>query len=396
MIFAATPFPWSDLRPTVLSFVYLAIAAGVLFFLITVGNGLPLRRLFTTHFWPTQRHRAVPWTFLDLMVILILFLGIELLLLPIFKHIGQTLAATPDFAKPTEVQRFAGSLIADTIAARHLGSPWTCVLNTPTSEYADAVFVSEYRWLHIGMVVCRVFCCIAFTVYLMLHTGARPFNFLLTTFQWRQNLWRGYLTWFAVTLPLTYLYVLLLRYAEVVGTKTQHPVETFLALTPWSGDYVLALLLTVVISPAAEELLMRGIIQPLFIDEPMLADSFILMALVLAIGYGLSESSLLDENKAGWAWGPIVFLVLVGPGYLAFEWLTRRLLPKPGAARGIFAVALLFALLHSSVWPSPVPIFLLGVALGYLAYRTQSLTGCFVAHALFNAVSMLTTFVARA
>ena len=57
------------------------------------------------------------------------------------------------------------------------------------------------------------------------------------------------------------------------------------------------------------------------------------------------------------------------------------------AAGGIYAGALLFAAVHSFAWPSPVSLFVLGLGLGYLRYRTQSLVASIVVHALFNGVS---------
>jgi len=54
---------------------------------------------------------------------------------------------------------------------------------------------------------------------------------------------------------------------------------------------------------------------------------------------------------------------------------------------------LLFAALHSSVWPSPIPLFLLGFGLAWLAHRTQSLVAPIVAHALFNGVACLDMFL---
>jgi membrane protease YdiL (CAAX protease family) len=50
---------------------------------------------------------------------------------------------------------------------------------------------------------------------------------------------------------------------------------------------------------------------------------------------------------------------------------------------------LLFASFHAQVWPSPIPLFFLGLGLGWLSYRTQSLIGPIVAHALFNAVACI-------
>jgi membrane protease YdiL (CAAX protease family) len=48
----------------------------------------------------------------------------------------------------------------------------------------------------------------------------------------------------------------------------------------------------------------------------------------------------------------------------------------------VFASALLFACVHS--WPTSVPLFLLGLLLGWLAYRTQSLIPSITLHVLFN------------
>ena len=52
--------------------------------------------------------------------------------------------------------------------------------------------------------------------------------------------------------------------------------------------------------------------------------------------------------------------------------------------RGIFTSAMFFAILHQ--WPTCIPLFVLGLLLGWLAYRTQSLISTLVFHSLFNAV----------
>jgi membrane protease YdiL (CAAX protease family) len=50
---------------------------------------------------------------------------------------------------------------------------------------------------------------------------------------------------------------------------------------------------------------------------------------------------------------------------------------------------LFFAAMHSPVWPSPIPLFLLGVGLAWIRYRTSSLVGALMLHSLFNAVTAL-------
>src|SRR5262249_3359594 len=69
--------------------------------------------------------------------------------------------------------------------------------------------------------------------------------------------------------------------------------------------------------------------------------------------------------------------------------LVRRWIPERKVFRGIFATSSLFAMVHSSVWPTPIPLFFLALALGFLAYRTQSLLVPIIFHSLFNAVACI-------
>ena len=45
-------------------------------------------------------------------------------------------------------------------------------------------------------------------------------------------------------------------------------------------------------------------------------------------------------------------------------------------------------MMHYQVWPSPVPLFILGVALGWLAHRSRGLFAPILLHALFNATNL--------
>jgi membrane protease YdiL (CAAX protease family) len=75
-----------------------------------------------------------------------------------------------------------------------------------------------------------------------------------------------------------------------------------------------------------------------------------------------------------------------------FYGVIARRPPRPDSP-AVFGTALLFASIHSAVWPTPVPLFVLGLALGVLASRTGSLVGPIVLHALFNAVTCVTLLV---
>src|SRR5262249_41002209 len=94
--------------------------------------------------------------------------------------------------------------------------------------------------------------------------------------------------------------------------------------------------------------------------------------------WGHGDRALLD------AWAPALFVLALAPCYL-LVW--RRSRTPVGPA--IFGTALLFACVHAFVWPSPVALFVLALGLGVLAWRSQSLVGPVVLHALFNGVSAL-------
>ena len=86
---------------------------------------------------------------------------------------------------------------------------------------------------------------------------------------------------------------------------------------------------------------------------------------------------------------PALFILLMIPGYAYSEVVAWRWLPYPNAGRSIYATSLLFAAVHSAVWPSPIPIFVLSLGLGFVAYRTQSVVPSIACHMLFNLISCI-------
>jgi membrane protease YdiL (CAAX protease family) len=148
-------------------------------------------------------------------------------------------------------------------------------------------------------------------------------------------------------------------------------------------EWALLVFVAVVAAPVGEELLFRGLLLPWFATRPWAPHVGLLVA--FAVG-GLSRADALAS-----AWGsrdgpallraalPVLVLLALLPAYLAV-WLTRRSLLGPA----LFITAVLFGWVHSAVWPSPVALSLLGLGLGFLAYRTQSLVGPIVVHATFN------------
>lgn len=68
-------------------------------------------------------------------------------------------------------------------------------------------------------------------------------------------------------------------------------------------------------------------------------------------------------------------------------WLEARLSGDGGRGAVAFSAAL-FAIAHVGQGLAYVPLFLLGLVLGWIARQTGSIIGCVVLHALFNAVSV--------
>jgi nitrite reductase/ring-hydroxylating ferredoxin subunit/membrane protease YdiL (CAAX protease family) len=68
-------------------------------------------------------------------------------------------------------------------------------------------------------------------------------------------------------------------------------------------------------------------------------------------------------------------------------WLERRVAPGD-AATAIVGSAAAFALAHTGQGLAWLPLFLFGIVLGWLAWRTGSILPCILLHAAFNAVSI--------
>jgi membrane protease YdiL (CAAX protease family) len=82
--------------------------------------------------------------------------------------------------------------------------------------------------------------------------------------------------------------------------------------------------------------------------------------------------------------GPVVFAGVLTLG-LALLWGVVR--HGRRHYRAIYVSAAFFALVHSGVWPTPIPLFVLGLGLGWLAVRTRGILVPVIVHGLFNAVS---------
>jgi membrane protease YdiL (CAAX protease family) len=103
---------------------------------------------------------------------------------------------------------------------------------------------------------------------------------------------------------------------------------------------------------------------------------------------GLTPTGWQSEHAAAFA-ASFVVLVFVGPFVeeATFRGLGYSLLVPYGELLAILATGLLFGLAHGLVEALPV-LVALGLGLGYLRAKTDSLYPGFVLHALFNAIAL--------
>ena len=191
-----------------------------------------------------------------------------------------------------------------------------------------------------------------------------------------------------VLLVLPWVYVASWLAIQIWSDST-HPLETMLRERKDWTTVLLAILAGCVLAPLTEEWLFRGILLPMFTRWGSLVFS--------------------QATRAEWVdradqddWGDSVKPRDSDTGLRAIrdcragESGSERLEAGRGGvafwvANGL--VAGLFAALHATEWPAPVPIFLMALSLGEMARRSGSLLAPVVAHVLFNANSVVLVMV---
>lgn len=199
--------------------------------------------------------------------------------------------------------------------------------------------------------------------------------------------------WLAVVAWLALTPVVLLTHAAV-GAVAQHldaPPDTH-SLAKLGNrpplDQVLFFIEACVTAPLREEVVFRGILLCWCVGRMKLAGAGV-SAVTGARPWFVMAAAVVYAGLSGKP-PAVAFAVLLAVGLLVM-WKTVR----TGArrARAVYATAAFFALVHAGVWPSPVPLFVLGLGLGWLSVRTNGLLVPVAVHGLFNAVSV--AFVLR-
>lgn len=192
-------------------------------------------------------------------------------------------------------------------------------------------------------------------------SGAKPADLGLDLKGGRHSARVGAVAFLIVTWPVNIIHVL----CASVWKPQKHPLEEMVRGGLNFGVAYLAVLSAVVLAPAVEEFLFRGVVQS------WLTSLFQRWAAAKATASEVWLEELPPED------------VPAAESSIEPSWTTY--LP-------IVLTSAVFAIAHSAQWPAPIPIFVLSLALGTIYQRTGSLIASFVLHALFNGFSTLLLF----
>lgn len=308
---------------------------------------------------PIQRLRAVPWTGSEIVVLFLLAHAvIPMLVLTLLEQLR--------FFSWLYGEEFVVNLSAATPnnPARQRTALWAQALTTP-------ILVSLCLWITRRL------------------SGTRAYQLGLGSDHLRRNLLLGALTASCVNPFVHLVYRAVEQIQKWYGVSLEnHPIGELADKIPLEWfDWGALLFATLIAAPVVEEILFRGLLQAWVIVRPQRGSYVVVAALLLtlylrgphlAAAFAKGEGSWLPEVL------PLVFVSVMGLGYFLLCRFTAS-----QAARGIFASSLFFGMAHSFVWPSPVPLFVLGLGLGFITYRTQNLFPAIVAHCLFNVIGCL-------
>jgi len=263
-------------------------------------------------------------------------------------------------------------------------------------------------------------------VTLYLSRGTRPSDLGLTRARLLRNVTLGGSAWFPLTVATLAVHFVVLHLIQA----EDHPLVDLVkeGLLPWEWTLIVAEALAA--APFLEELLFRGVLQGWLSRCSRSGHIAVMVATLLVAGLPYFFAGPNKEPEPA----PLLFALFLVPGYLltvlrhgptavftprepepplpqtadsiragappVFDYngiqlrnqATHALLfnpPRRFPLPAIFGSSMLWAVFHSSVWPSPIALFLLGLGLGWLTYRTQSLGSSLLVHVLFNGVAFL-------
>lgn len=313
----------------------MAAAGGVVFAVVapgTVGCAALTRRL-GRQVIPSWQHRCAPWTGFD---ILFLFFWQQALTAIALKALDATGALRflfgPDLA--AESAKTAATLGAMTLALPALLA----------TAWAIRVLVHDRPWTPA--------------------IGDLPGRVTLGAAVW------------AVVTPLVFVVNFVsIEAARWAGLEPdRHPLSR-MGVGAELIDRVAFGVVVCLVTPIAEEFVFRGLMVQWAMSRRY-------RPWVLMVAAGAFAVTSVGEDAS---YAPVGFVAVLATGLALVGRVTRA----GRTASAVYASATVFAAAHSAVWPTPVPLFVLGLALGYVAARTGGIAACVTLHGLFNAVSFV-------
>jgi membrane protease YdiL (CAAX protease family) len=338
-----------------------------------------------------------PWTGLDIAVALFfLYLFWPLLSLELLKASGWAERLYGPGVKALYGQKHeeTGSSTeereAERIRVGILAGPGAALLDVVEGEARRLLGIRLNLWA--GVLVFPLQAATVPVVFYAL-SGVRPGRIGLTTRRFWRNVLAGIGGWLLIT-PLVFGINMLVEYLTRMSDPDagqQHALAQLAEQGATGVEWMLIVFSVVVMAPVLEETVFRGVLQPWFAGfrNGGAAAMTAAFAVALLMRQTLFLKALQDHGSGLLrAALPGLFVLALVPFYLA----VARRPPRPESP-ALFGTAVLFASVHSSVWPTPVPLFVLGLALGTLAARTGSLTGPIVLHGLFNSVTIVVLMI---
>jgi membrane protease YdiL (CAAX protease family) len=181
-----------------------------------------------------------------------------------------------------------------------------------------------------------------------------------------------------LTLPVLIVHVLA-GFVLILGggAPDTHPLGTLHADRPL--EVMLLVGSACLLAPLVEEIVFRKLILNWCLAR---VEHSILVAMLAAVML-LAHRGIFELNAMFYLLdAAVIMLIAVEGRTLKPRWPRRT-------AAAIVAQAILFAVMHASVWPTPWPLLLLGIGLGVIAARSGSIVPTVIAHSLFNSVSIV-------
>jgi len=368
-----------ELKLMASSMALIAIVMGIILFFLWRKTGIP------RHLVGKERSIKVPWDWLEVFLAALLMIYVfeaAIIAAPWGKH------KLPNEAYDGFQLGFAASKYQVPVDGGLSGGLLMLAGALQAIPAEQNRLLDDARFRMINMILFFPLILLLMLNILKRFCGAKLYQLGLHLNRWKENLTLGALGWAVIT-PTCFIVLLLvsLSFWETLwGRPSDHPMHTLLTNDPRVSTWILVGIITCVIAPLKEEILMRGILQPYLVRNPMVSDILLVMGIVWAFTMLMTPGSGPDRGQG---MGPLFFVFAAVPGYYLFEKWTLHWIKEPGAARGIYATSLVFAALHMAAWPQPIPIFLFSLGVGFLAYRTRSLVGPITVHVLFNLTTMI-------